>query len=769
MSRQKLEIVATYLNEQFRFENASGATIIGNIKLEGEAQAELIPGADLQIKGEADDDLVAGMTYRFYGRWDSYENKRTGRKSNQFIFTTYTPATPLSRPGVVRYLQQIKGIGPKTAAQLWTKFGPKSIRTLREDPEAAAIACSLLPGDIAAEASTWLRENQKLEELTVHLMGLFDGRGFPKSIARLCIKEWGNTAADVIQENPYKLMAFRGCGFKRCDALWLDLGLPRDALERQIYCAWHAMAEDSNGHTWFPLPFVLQKLAREIGPNRNDAEALAEARDQGLIAIQRYENGQLVDQGGAIFLAEAKYANQEQRVADVIQELESNPVPAIWPNLSLAESISDHQCERASLALTGRLCILGGGPGTGKTYVSANIVKLLESDLSASIAVAAPTGKAANRVSEAMASYGINLRASTIHSLLGIRASTLGSFEFEYNALNRLPFKYVLVDEASMVSTDLMASLLSALASDAHLLLVGDVNQLPPVGHGAPLRDLIAANMPYGQLEEIRRNSGTIVTACHELRTTGWFNHDRGVDIENGKNLRVVRCDDNDTIRQKLLAGIDIAKDKNLDPIWDVQVLTALNDKSDVSRQPLNKFLQQHLSPSPVVEGSVFRPGDKAVCLKNGVYTLHGDDQGETFVANGELAEVVAIEPKFFVMRLLTPERTVRVPRGKQEADGEGGKSKSGAGCDWDLGYVLSVHKSQGSEWPFVFTVVDDAGARVASREWVYTAMSRAKKLHLFFGKEETLRRFCRRVAIGKRNTFLKERILANQTQGVTA
>lgn len=443
----------------------------------------------------------------------------------------------------------------------------------------------------------------------------------------------------------------------------------------------------------------------------------------------------------------------------------------IWPFPAEIEGISDHQRAELAKALRGTVGILGGSPGCGKTFVAAALIKrLIESIGQAHIAVGAPTGKAAVRVTENLAKYGLSLRARTWHSLL--RGGPGGGFH--YDERNPLPYKVLIGDETSMNDTDLMAAIFRARPAGCHVLLVGDVNQLPPVGHGAPLRDMIAAGLPYGELREIKRNSGGIVEACAAIRD--------GQQWEPGDNLILAEEITPERQIETMLRAIRQAASEGSNPIWDVQIVVPVNAKSPLSRKAINKLLQQELNRNPAIPGCPFRLGDKIVNTKNAFFPVVDadlsdeetttNDRNEVYVANGELAEVVDVHEKFVVAKLSNPNRVVRIPLGKRSQDGtEDGdgdlrtddeEKATGTGCSWDLGYALSVHKSQGSEWPVVIVMIDEyPGAKmVCSREWLYTAISRARDKCLLIGKKSVADAFSRKIALGKRKTLLKERIL---------
>lgn len=426
----------------------------------------------------------------------------------------------------------------------------------------------------------------------------------------------------------------------------------------------------------------------------------------------------------------------------------------IWPESYEGTALTPHQIENLQKACVGKLGILGGGPGCGKTFSAAAMLKIVGEKIGFdNIAVAGPTGKSAVRITEVMSSYSIPIQARTWHSLLGVgdQGDDLNPWGFQHNEDNPLPFKLIVGDESSMVCTDMMCSIFRARARDCHILLLGDVNQLAPVGHGAPLRDLIAAGVPYGELREIKRNSGGIVETCAAIRDAQpWQPSD---------NLQVIEADPFATMVEQLAE----AKRAGLDPVWDCQVLVAVNEKSKLSRKAVNEFLQGELNPNARVPGCPFRIADKVVCLKNADFPLIEDGSGEAEqgatarVMNGELGSVVEIADRHLVVRVDDPFRLIRVPRGKSDGD-------EGSGCNWDLGYGLSCHKSQGSEWKWVLVLIDDyPGAKmVCDRSWAYTAISRAKQRCILIGKKSVADAMCRRVAIWKRKTFLRELVQLN-------
>lgn len=785
------EITAIFRSERFRFSNADGDVCIGD--------ATLVDGDKLNgmvaIKGPWDvDELRQSQTYRFYGHWSSYKNTRTGIEEKQFHFSTFTQAEPHGREGVISYLRYAgdgNGIGAARATKLWELFGSDAVRTLREDPERVASQIKGLDVDQAKAAAEWLKKEQSVEAATIELTDILAGRGFPRQTARKAIKEWGNKAATIVRRNPYSLMNFRGCGFKRCDNLWLELGLPPNRLRRQALCAWYAIASDTEGHTWYPVDYAICKLTGLVGStDLRPAAALKMAKrigrlsldHNGALAFLRSDStsGVIVSEGGSVWTAEGRKAWCENILAEKIVEAEGELVQ--WPDVATVEDITEHQREQLKLATAGPIGILGGSPGTGKTYTAARLIAVLAEQFGIDqIAAGAPTGKAAIRITELMNGYGLSLRARTWHSLLGIgqSAGDSGNWGFQHSESNPFRYRVLISDESSMLDTSLMSSILRARAVGTLLLLIGDVNQLLPVGHGAPLRDMIAAGLPYGELREIKRNSGGIVESCAAIRDNKRWSA--------GDNLHVVELSNPEQQLKSLVATIRTATEQGLDPIWDVQTVVAVNAKSLLSRKAVNELLQKELNPDSAsrTKGCSFAIRDKIVNSKNAFFRLvdeHATDteaeeserneQGEVFCANGELAEVLQVEEKFFVARLKAPPRVIRIPRGRAAAVEENGQADSenatpSTGCSWDLGYALSVHKAQGAEFPWTIVMLDEyPGARmVCTREWIYTALSRAKSRCIVIGKKSVAESMCRKVGIDKRKTFLRELILKKRSE----
>jgi len=460
----------------------------------------------------------------------------------------------------------------------------------------------------------------------------------------------------------------------------------------------------------------------------------------------------------------------------------------LWPSLYDLQKCSDHQRQQYAMATSGPVGILGGGPGVGKTWTVAQILKAVIAEHSQDkIAICAPTGKASQRVNELLLEHGItSLRATTIHRLL--RVKKLGydgsGWGFYFGLEVALPFQFIIIDESSMLSTTLLASLLAATRPGMHLLFVGDFAQLAPVDHGAPLRDMIAAGLPFGELTQPMRNGGDIVRACGDVLRGRRYRPSPCIDIQRGGNLLHIETDNSADSFRRLQQLIRSVPD-NIDPRWDVQVLCAVNEKGEVNRKSLNAMLQGLLNPTgQTLDGLPFRLGDKVICFSNSMLKVvacpdcnYGDEHAEwtgkvyhctqcgatwlmremaeDFCANGEIGRVSYLQPKLLHVTFNSPARTLLVPVASFK--------------DFDLAYVITCHKFQGSQAPYIIVMCDASRSadRVTSYEWHRTAWSRAQTLCVTIGPIRAIHRQCKRSALGSRKTFLTELLRGEMSNGL--
>lgn len=441
------------------------------------------------------------------------------------------------------------------------------------------------------------------------------------------------------------------------------------------------------------------------------------------------------------------------------------------------EYVGGKECQCVAVDAPDHLYVTDDYILTHNTFTIAKLIKAAVAyHGSDSVGACAPTGKAARRLQENISANGVHIEARTIHSLfkLSVQAEEDdGNDEVESIAEPDTPNasggidddkgptipRILFIDEVSMLDASVAARLLSKLPTGTHVILIGDVNQLAPVGHGSPLRDLLKSKViPTGELTEIRRNSGAIVTACHQIAGGEDFDVSAKYNAETGDNLRAIySTDSNDT-----LAGVvrihELLPGYGFDPVNDTQVIAALNIKGTCSKLKINGVLQDVLNASgKKVDGKRFRVRDKVIYTKN-MELAEVAPEGKNIaarelpdsyfnngcksrVANGDIGRVVAIDEKATIVRFEASQRVVRLTRDTE--------------CFLDLAYAVSCHKFQGSESPVVIVVLDPAASTVCCREWVYTAISRAKKFCIIVGQAGLAERFCQRVSIDRRKTFL--------------
>lgn len=425
-----------------------------------------------------------------------------------------------------------------------------------------------------------------------------------------------------------------------------------------------------------------------------------------------------------------------------------------------------HQREQLEIATSARVGILTGSAGTGKSFTTAGYLKQIEGGYR----VCCPTGKAAARL------QAEGIPATTIHTMLcpGRSGHDKSGWGFLYNENMPLQTSLVVVDEAFMVGTELMADLVRAISPGTRVLFIGDPNQLPPVGHGRPVFDMLNSQVvPHGHLSEVHRYAGRIARVANAIKDGKPWMPSEQVDLEATppENLRHIECPNSQALLQTLPKLIETIRNKwQFDPIEDMQVICGVNDRGQLSRKTLNQGLQAILNPDGERDPSgaiEFRVGDKLMCLRNHTRKVEGkhrdslqadpfgdDDEEEAssvYIANGEIGRVVGLVKskdgkKVTAITAIFCGRTVKI-----------GKDALG---DFDSAYAVTCHKFQGAQSPVVIVVADEGANQVASRAWWYTALTRAGKLCVTIGKRSTIVAQCQRIDLQNRKTFLKERLV---------
>lgn len=635
------------------------------------------------------DELRADYTYRFHGFWKNHP-----KYGKQFHADSFAGDAPITKRGTVLYLADVcDHIGNVTACKLWDRFGEKTLETVRDNPQAIADA-GILDLDKAKEAADCLKFEGDTQRTKIDLLGLFKGHGLGERAIQAALMKWGSNAGQVVRRDPFKLMVsgVPGAGYVRCDRLYQEMGLPLRRLKRQMLKAWYELNNDKAGHTWFGMDTVKDVNQR----------AITLGIRAGWLVVREDETGRKWITERTKAAAEAALASNLARLASwrpsVGDQSRTN-----WPDVSVIENISDHQREELAKAFSSPVAVLAGCPGTGKTYCAAAAIRALSKLGGFKFYVCAPTGKAAVRVQESlMKASGMAVEAKTIHSLIGI---TPGDDDAEIRPTAQLE-GFVIVDETSMVDVPLMARLLAACRTGTHILFLGDPYQLPPVGHGAPLRDLLQSDqVTTGELSEIQRNAGQIVKACKAIKEGQRFEVSEEKYVRgSAENLRMIEARPGPESADDVVAGVlrmvEIVPRYEFHPVWDTQVLVAVNTKGKCCRVALNKLLQQKLNPDGyTIPNHPFRVGDKIICLKNNMAKLvkskfievgesptesrdardyadspreiAGVPVNEVYIANGELGRVIAVAVNQTIAQFDGPTRMVRILHGGNSGEKE--------------------------------------------------------------------------------------------------
>ncbi len=797
------ELTGRFDGEWRVFGEGDGRTVIGGVIYANDSSTE-----ESKVKGHAlPGELQAGLTYRFFGLW------RDTNYGRQFFFSSFALEQPCDDESFIAYLQQAKGtklgsVTERVASVLVEQFGDECIETVINYPIRASDFVTRSSRcrwshEAAAIASRTLKGVDDTRKATLGLMSLFDGRGFPKKTPRRAIRAFGTDAATIIRDDVFgTLMSLPGIGFKGADKVFCDVARERTStneeyqqelgsLIRQAYCVAYEVMKDRTGSTWVTRDVAYQAVYGNVASDYSKPE---EAIAFGVL------RGVLAESYDGKYIALASRAENEMEVVRYVNDYRMRQDDLKWPDPASLYRLSVHQVDQLRISLSARMGLLQGSPGCGKTFVIGCLVKaIIQQYGEASVAVACPTGKASVRATAAMTAEGVPIVATTIHRLLGVESNEeVGGWTFCHNEGMKLPHRFLIIDEPSMIDTDLMAALLRACSSDVHVLMCGDKGQLAPVGHGLPFADM-QGPVRTGHLTEIRRNSGRIVKACAEIRDHQTFTPSTDFDEAAGENLPWIEMAEG-SLQDGVLSLVSQFQRQSdeVDPVWDVQLITACNKNSPVSRRELNPIIQKLLNPhGEEAFGCPFRVGDKLVCLSNGRYwctpafwdwleaeakctPLSENSQSwilpsgqslqtsgekhECYVANGELAKLLSIDASKLVVELFDPRRVVSVPwRVKPEgADDESDIQEKGVLGDWDWGYVLSCHKSQGSQWRYVIVIIDPSGAArtVMNRQWIFTGLSRASDATFGIGEIEVARNACARDGLAGRKTLLREGLI---------
>jgi exodeoxyribonuclease V alpha subunit len=696
--------------ERIVFSGGGGEFTVARLAREGEAEPTTVVGSLLG--------LPTGARLRLRGYYES--NPRFGR---QFRVQSYTELSPETLAGIRRYLGAglVKGIGPEFAGRIVERFGIRTLEILDAQPERIREVPGIGPSRAQAIQQAWTSQ-RRLREVMVFLQGY----GVSPAFAARIYKRYGAAAIARVRENPFRL-AFDvwGIGFLSADRLATALGIARDSDVRVEAGVHHALDEASGlGHVFLPRSLLVEEAAKLLEVEAPLVEAAVDRLGRaGDLAIESTPEGAAVFEVG-LFRAEVAAATGLLRLLRGRgSPMRVDAERAIARYQSEARiTLAPQQAEAVRRALAEPVLVITGGPGVGKTTIVRGIVNTLVRE-GLTVALAAPTGRAAKRLQEATGQP-----AATLHRLLEWRPA---DGVFGRNVTRPLQADLLVVDEASMIDIRLMADLLAALADSTRLVLVGDVDQLPSVGPGMVLRDVIASGrVPTVRLTEIFRQAAASLIVINAHRIHDGVEPEMGAPPAQGpaadkRDFFFIEDDDPahaaETIRD--LVATRLPRRYGFSSS-DIQVLTPMH-RGELGATTLNRLLQDAITPGrPELRAGarVFRVGDRVMQIRNNY---------DRDVFNGDVGEVL------------------RVAGGSEES----GESQAVvrfdereviyAAEDLDeltLAYAATVHKSQGSEYPAVIVPVHTQHYVMLQRSLLYTAVTRGKKLVVLIGTRKALR-----------------------------
>ena len=693
--------------------------------------------------------LTEGETIEVSGEWVDHPTYGV-----QLKVLNYEIIEPTDILDMERYLASgaIKGIGPSTAKKIIKHFGEDTFRIIEEEPERLSEIKGITERK-AISIATQMSERHELRNVVMFMQKY----GISNSMAIKLYDEYGSQIKSIILNNPYKLAReVNGIGFKRADEIAAKTGVKLDS-EFRIQCGIiHCLKEAStDGHTYLPREELIRSAYELLGVCESDIERqldelkierqLIEVKSEDRLNIYLSEYYQIEKNCAVKLLTLTRYSDKIS-ASELDREIKS-----IESELDI--ELHDLQREAVVKALSEGLFILTGGPGTGKTTTIKSIISGLERR-NLRFVLAAPTGRAAKRMSETT-----GYEASTIHRLLSIKHNPEERADayFEMNEDNPLDVDAVIIDEASMVDIFLFNSLLKAISPGCKLIIVGDSNQLPSVGPGQVLKDMLDSGVcPNVELKYIFRqsNESHIVTYAHMI------NNGEQIDFTTKyEDFFLLKRDNYEEIRQALLYLIceKLPKHFNTSPM-QIQVLTPMK-KGALGVWELNRILQECINPpsDKKVEleygENIFRVGDKVMQTKNN-YDMEWDIMS-TYGISAQRGKGVFNGDIGIIDHINKPSRLIRITFD----DGREAEYSYETLEELELAYAITIHKSQGSEYPVVIMPLLGGPRSLLYRNLLYTGVTRAKDCVVILGSENTVKEMIRCENENRRYTGLAARI----------
>lgn len=665
----------------------------------------------------SDSDITCVGTMPFFNQGDNVEMEGEivyhDKYGEQFNISSISLLKPSSRSSIIKFLSSgnLKGIGKKTAKAIYEAFGKDSIDLVYQNTdrllEVEGIGKKKLE-DIKLSVEETRDSRRSIEYL--------QGLNISYSLAMKIYQKYGESTIDLVKHNPYKLVEdIRGIGFAMADNIALNMQMDSSSKFRISAGLYHVLnAEaDLNGHTCLKLDYLVDKSTSLL---KLEVEKIKEVINDDVIAGKLV----LVAIEDVNYVYSASLLKAEKSVAMALaSKIDENYIFDIDFDYDLSV-FSDEQREAIKMAFESMALVITGGPGTGKTTIINAICKILSKN-KLSYALAAPTGRAAKRIKE---STGED--AYTIHRLIGIRPDEIVA---EYNEDNPIEKDYLIVDEMSMVDIHLMKNLLAAVGEKTAIILVGDSDQLPSVGPGNVLKDILDTDIKSVRLKKIFRQAGksNIIVNAHRINEGKY-----PILNEKDKDFFFIDADNRNFMDNLInLLKVRLPEYYKFDPIKDIQILSP-SKKTDWGVANINEKIQEAINKeneSLKVNNRLFKLKDKVMQVRNN-YDLkainHGDDFDEG-VYNGDIG---------FVEKIDTIDESLDV----RFDDGKLIRYKKEDIKDLDLSYAITIHKSQGSEFPCLIIPMMQVAPMLLTRNLLYTGVTRARKIVILLGKKNILK-----------------------------
>ncbi len=674
--------------------------------------------------------VVAGENIEATGEWVA--NTDYGR---QLKARAITLSRPESMDGLTRYLGSglIEGIGPKYAKRIVDKFG-KDVFDIIENTSARLEEIE----GVGAKRRREIRASWMKQKTLHNIMIFLHDRGISTARALRIYKTYGDESLEVLGSNPYRLATdIHGVGFKTADEIAGHMGIANDAPQRIRAGLMYALEKAAeSGHCCLPKGLLLEEAEKVLSVNAEMLSAELEAMLHDSVLKPEIVSGDTMIYLPHLLVAEQTIVARLQTLLakrPSYPEMDADKAIA-WCAEKTGKELAESQQLAVKEALKQRLLIITGGPGVGKTTIVNTILIILQAK-KIKVVLAAPTGRAAQRLSEST-----GLEAKTLHRLLEFQGDGI----WGRNQHKPLDGDLFVVDEASMIDAALMAQLLNALPKEAHLLIVGDADQLPSVGPGSVLNDLISSGkVPCVKLTEIFRQAATskIITAAHAI------NQGLVPDLKpsSDADFFFIERSSSEDILQTI---VQLTKERlpakyAFDPKVDIQILCPMNRQA-LGAQAFNAALQSALNPPSEMKFEVerfnqtFRVGDKVIQTRNNY---------EKEVFNGDIGHISGIESE--------PVKVIVSYEGQRRVEYEPGELD-----ELQLAYAITIHKSQGSEFPCIIIPLATAQYVMLQRSLIYTGVTRGKRLVVIVGESKALALAVRQTGERKRWTGLKERLM---------